>query len=607
MHFVTTNDLAWIGVLASLLLLAATLAAMRADSRFVRHRLETEVKNRRLWSRSLADASFDGLLIHRQGVILLMNRALVRLLGVREREWLGQNFATLARADEVSALRAELEAPQAETLQFRLIRANKAEIAVEISSQSIDFDGQPATVTALRDITQRLRDAEQIARLHHYDPLTNLPNRQFFAHIMAQAVSANDHHPGAVTLCLTDIDQFKAVNDQVGRAGGDFVLQQLAARLGAHLAPEDVLARLGNDKFAMLLTSAGPPNRGLSLAGQVLASCREPFVVEGQLVSLRLSVGVAMFPDHAADADQLLRAGEAALDHAVAQGGGGPYMFQHEETKLNAPSLPRGPSGETAQLRDELRAALGRGEIQLIYQPVFSLADLTLAGFEAQAIWQHPAHGLLGPERFMPIAEAAGLAHELSGQLIERACTEAVAAGAPRICVNLSAAQFRDVNLPARIAAILRRTGLPPAALELELAEALLLESRGGGMPLLHALQGTGARIALDEFGAGASSLNTLCNLPLNRLKIDPRFVRRLGQEQGAEAVVGAILTLAATLRLDITALGLESEAQLDFLRRHGCNSAQGPLLGAPGPRALAQSPQLSLAPLRPALVVSRE
>ncbi|MDD2705610.1 MAG: EAL domain-containing protein [Acidocella sp.] len=601
MNFMHTDILAGTGLLAALLLLAGTIAAMRADSLFLRRRLEAEISTHRQWSRALADAGFDGLLIHRQGVILMMNRALVHMLGVREREWLGQNFATLAREDQQPALRAELEAPQASPVAFNLVPPNKPVITAELSSQTIAYEGQPATVTALRDITQRLADATRIARLTNYDELTGLPNRKHFTTLLAQAVAAGSQYyqQGAVTLFITDIDHFKTANEQLGRAGGDMLLQQLTQRIGALLAKEDVLARLGSDKFALLLTPDSPPNRGLLLGGQLLAACNEPFIVDGQLAKLSLSIGIGMYPDHAADAEGLMQASELALAQAARAGGGALHLFRHEDMAPKPASRSAGPRPhvvETTHLRDDLRAAMSRGEIKLLYQPILALPDLSLAGFEALARWQHPAEGLLGPERFMPIADAAGLAQELGSQLIERACAEAVAAGVPRIAVNLSQAQLRDADLPARLSAILRKTGLRPDCLEIEISDALLAEPQGSVAQVLHAVRALGIGIALDDFGTGASSLSMLCHLPLNRLKIDRSVVRQLGQDKTAEAIVNAVVTLCANLQLEVTALGVESETQLALLRQHGCHAGQGSLLGEPAVRAISRGPDIAAA-----------
>ncbi|MDR3505737.1 MAG: EAL domain-containing protein [Acidocella sp.] len=556
--------------LAALALAAVVFMAMRLDSAALHRRLKAESEARRLWNRGVTDASLDGLLVHRQGVILMMNRALVRMLGVREREWVGQSFATLAQDDHVAPLRAELEAPQPALAEFTLLRADKTPLIVEVSSQTVEFEGLPATATAIRDITQRRADAEKIVRLTHYDALTGLPNRELFTGTLQAALAGTTRGQAGVTLLLMDIDNFKLQNQQLGRAGADMLLQMLALRMVSLLTTEDMLARLGGDKFALLLAASGPPNRGVSLGGQLLAACGEPFIVEGRLARLTLSAGLAMYPEHAADAEALMRVAALALGKAR-ESGGGLYVYRHED---NTPQRITGLAPEAL-----------RGEPRVLYQPVFNLSDLSLAGFEALPRWQHPARGLLGPEEFMPLAESAGMAQELCGQMIERACAEALAANVPRISLNLLEL---STNLPARIAAILRKTGLKPEALEIEVSEAQMANRPEQGQ-LLRELQSIGVGIALDDFGTGATTLNALRHLPLTRLKIDRRYTAKLGLDRNADAMLGATLTLAASLRLEVTALGVETEAQLALLREAGCHAAQGRLLGEPASRPVAR------------------
>jgi diguanylate cyclase (GGDEF)-like protein/PAS domain S-box-containing protein len=609
MTYPHSGDLAWICLFALLFILAGALLTLRAGGNWLRGRLQAEDTLRRAWTRNLADASFDGLLIHRQGLILQMNHTLVRMLGTREREWLGQNFVNLARPDHSAALRAELEAPQPQTAAFTLLRANKTEVPVEVSSHNIEFEGQPATVMAIRDISQRLADAARIARLTHYDALTGLANRTLFGETLAAALARNNASSGSTTLLIMDLDQFKPMNDLLGRAGGDMLLKQVANRLAAMTQEDDSLARIGGDKFAMLVPSDGPPNRGVSLGGQIAASFHEPFIIDGQLVKLWLSIGLAIYPDHAADPMGLMKAAEFALTQAAQAGGGTAHIYSHHEAGLHRQSsrreAPPGGPADLLRLGSDLRNALSRDEISLVFQPVFRTSDLDPAGFEALARWNHPTEGLIGPDRFIPLADAAGLTHEIGCFVLETACTEAARTPNTSISVNLSPAQLRDINLPARISAILRKTGLKPERLDLEIPETALSENRPGTLGLLQALRATGAGLALDHFGAKYSLLTSLTEQPFSRLKIDRRFTQKLGENSSADAIVNAILAMAVNLRLEVIAVGVETEAQLAYLRRLGCHFVQGQLLGPPTPRAIAQPPALA-APPRPALVVSR-
>jgi diguanylate cyclase (GGDEF)-like protein/PAS domain S-box-containing protein len=585
-------------ILLALLVFALSVIGWRIDQAWHRARLTADETARRLWTRQLADAAFDGLVIHRAGMILQMNRALVRLLGCREREWIGQNFASLAPPEQVAALRTELEAPQPQIVEIPLLRADKTRLLVELSSQAIAFDGAPATITAVRDITQRRADEAQIARLLNYDALTNLPNRKHFCERVAEAVARNDREGGTTAVFQLDLDQFKAVNEQVGRGGGDQMLKQVAARITTLTAREDVVARIGGDKFAIMVTSSGAPNRAITLAGQLEAAFNEPFIVDGQLIKTSVSIGGAICPDHAADADGLMKASDFALKQAGRAGGGFCHMFSHDEAHgFHAgikPDLFRAGITDPQRLAADLRNALAAGEISLVYQPVFHAADLALAGFEALARWTHAKDGVIPPGVFIPLAEQSGLIHEIGSYVIEAACREAKSrADDLKMSINLSPLQFRDTSLPSRINKILNKTGLPPEQLELEVTERLVTENAAAAAASLQALRATGVSLALDDFGTGYASLSNLCDFPFARLKIDKRFIAALGRDANADAIVAAIIALARNLQLEVTAKGVETDAQLAYLRKNGCHQLQGFLLGQPTARAVM--PQLAL------------
>jgi EAL domain-containing protein (putative c-di-GMP-specific phosphodiesterase class I) len=267
-------------------------------------------------------------------------------------------------------------------------------------------------------------------------------------------------------------------------------------------------------------------------------------------------------------------------------------MFNHADAEGHGNTGPvaasravfRAGLTETQRLAQDLRGALSRGEISLEYQPVFRTRDLSLAGFEALARWLHPADGWVPPATFIPLAEQAGLIHEIGGFVLEQACRRAAAAGGNLImAVNISPAQFRSPNLAPQITTILRKTGLTPGLLELEVTESLLIENAEAAKSALKAMRAIGVGVALDDFGTGFSSLSYLCDFPFSKLKIDRRFVNALGRDENAAAVITAILSLARNLNLDVTAEGIETPSQLAFLQEQGCHLAQGYLLGRPG------------------------
>jgi diguanylate cyclase (GGDEF)-like protein/PAS domain S-box-containing protein len=587
------------------------LAQLRRDSEAMR-----------LWSRRLADATFDGLLIHRNGTILAMNRALVRLLGVREREMLGQPCAALGPAEDDGRLRAEFDAPGNGVGEFRLVRADKTELHVEMFSQPTMHDGLPAMVTAIRDVTAARADHAKVERLLHYDSLTNLANRKFFLEKLRDAIVANDAQGGATALFVMDIDHFKQVNEQFSRAGGDLLLRQLAARLSHLLEGDDVAGRISGDKFAIIQHYRGAANRAMALASRLESVLADPFVIEGKMVKTSVSIGLAIYPDHATDGEVLLKAAQFALDLAAQEGGGMCHVFQHAEAHAaqaaagpGAPApAPGGTRGAAApgaaapgaaaaaaapaaaqRLKRDLRVAIPNGQITLDYQPVFRASDLSVAGFEALCRWRHPEQGLIPPADFIPLADQLGLIHELGGYVLETACVAAARAAPDWVmAVNLSPVQFRDPQLPLRIANVLKKTGLAPGQLELEVTESLLIDNAAAARAALTAIRALGVGVALDDFGTGFSSLSYLSDFPFSRLKIDQRFVQAVGREPNAEAIICAIMSLAQSLNLQVTAEGVETPAQLAFLQAHGCHLVQGFLLGRP-------APQLPLSPPKPA------
>jgi diguanylate cyclase (GGDEF)-like protein/PAS domain S-box-containing protein len=588
----------------------------RLEALAYRRAQQRDKERLRQWSRRLADATFDGLVIHRNGIILSMNRALLRLLGVRETEVIGQHFATMAVAEQVSSLRAELEAPANQVLEFTLLGADRSERVVEISSQTIQHEGLPATVTAVRDITRPRADRARIDRLLNYDTLTGLANRTLFNERLAGAIAQNDAAGGTTVLFILDLDRLKSVNETIGRAGGDHLLRQIATRLGAMAHETDTVARISGDKFAIVQPHTGAPNRMQALASRLETTFGQYFVIDGQTVKASMSIGMAIYPDHATDAEGLQRAAGFALGIAAAQGGGASHLFSHAEAlaaeplagRIGVDGVPRGLASEPQRLTQDLRAAIRRGEISVEYQPVFRARDLSLAGFEALARWRHPLEGWVPPNIFIPMAEQAGVIHEIGSFVLETACAKAVAAGGNwTMAINLSPLQFRDPLLPSRISAILQKTGLNPALLELEVTEGLLIDNAPAAQEALRAIRAVGVSIALDDFGTGYSSLSYLCDFPFNRLKIDKRFVQAFGREANAEAIITAILSLARNLNLEVTAEGVETPAQLSYLQEQGCHLVQGFLLGRPGGQVGSLSPLVKQAagPTKPSLVIA--
>ena len=520
--------------------------------------------------RRFADATFEGLLFVRNGVVIDANAALCALLGRRRDELLGREAASLlALPPGADAL------CDGSTVEADLLDAAGGRRPVEVLSRTLDITHNDSVV-AVRDLSDRKRAEQRIQHLAHHDSLTGLPNRALFRDRLAQAIALAERSGRGMALLCIDLDGFKPVNDLLGHPVGDAVLIEVANRLAVCLRESDTVARLGGDEFAIVQAVAEQPRDAAALADRVVRLLSEPFEIDGQRVAIGASVGVALYPSDARAADVLLRHADLALYRAKHDGRG---VYRFFEPAMDDRLQQR------RVIEQELRTALLRDELRLHYQPLLDSATLAVEGFEALVRWQHPTRGFVSPAEFVPIAEECGLIAQLGRWVLETACAEAASWPRPwRIAVNLSPAQFRQRNLAGSVREILSRTGLAPWRLELEITEGVLIDDAERALTMLQELKALGVRIALDDFGTGYSSLSYLRRFPFDKLKIDASFVQGLGDGGEADAIVRAIVALGRSLSLYITAEGVETQDQLARLREHACDEVQGYLLGRPMP-----------------------
>jgi diguanylate cyclase (GGDEF)-like protein len=449
----------------------------------------------------------------------------------------------------------------------------------------VGYHGEPARDPAVADygaaFAERLRAAlsnsardERLYRQAHYDPLTQLPNRALFRDRLAQELSAAASGLTRGALMYVDLDHFKRVNDTLGHSAGDQLLSIVAHRLKACTKEGDTVARLGGDEFTVLLRNVGDNETARQIADRVIRSLALPASLGGRDYQMRASVGVTLFPDDGTDLEEVIRQADLAMYRAKAQGRGRAIFFEREMAQ-------RRPSFTDSGLHRALR----RREFALFYQPQFSLADGRLCGVEALLRWQTRYDGIKLPGEFIPAAEHSGLITDIGGFVLDSACeqyAEWVRAGiAPRsFSVNVSVQQLKDGDFAKRVHEALHRHGVTPACLELELVESVLAD--GEVEQPLAAIAALGVRLALDDFGTGYSSLNYLRRYPVHTVKLDRSFLDEVPQSDSAGALVESVITMAHTLGKRVTAEGVESEAQLQFLRSRGCESAQGFYLARP-------------------------
>jgi diguanylate cyclase (GGDEF)-like protein len=426
----------------------------------------------------------------------------------------------------------------------------------------------------LRRVTRRIqRQMEEIQYRALYDELTGLPNRALFRDRTQQAVAAARREKAAASVLLLDVDRFREINDALGHEAGDFLLRELGSRLRGLLRESDTFARLGGDEYGVLLPTASV-EEAVVLAARVHEALEDPFTLRGVPLEVATSVGVATYPEHGEDVDELLQHADSAM-YVAKDAHAGTAVYDVELDTNDAARLA---------LAGELRRAIERGELVIHYQPKADLATGKIVGAEALARWQHPERGLLSSDQFVPIAERTGLIKPLSLYVVGAALAQCRAWSEEGldlgVAVNLTIPDLLDLELPDRIAALLEETGVPPGRLELEITESTILADPFRVRQVLTRLNEMGLRLAIDDFGTGYSSLAYLKRLPVQTIKIDRSFVTAMCDDPSDATIVRSTIDLGRNLGLAIVAEGVETRETWNALRGLGCSFAQGYLIG---------------------------
>ena len=438
------------------------------------------------------------------------------------------------------------------------------------------------SVVILEDVTESKRAQERITHLAKYDDLTGLANRNQFRERINGMLAAMHKRKNHVAIHLIDLDRFKTINDTLGHPIGDKLLKEVASRLKTVIRPGDMITRFGGDEFVVLQIGTERYQDAKWLAERLARTLKDPFDIDGHRIDIGASIGIAMAPMDGIDADQLLKKADMAL-YAAKNGGGGDHRFFALEMEEAAQ--------ERRALELDLREALTSEQFDLYFQPLVDLRNGRVTTCEALLRWRHPRRGMVPPSIFIPIAEETGLIITLGEWALQRACYEAAKwPKSVKVAVNLSPVQFRDRGLALQVVSALAKSGLPAQRLELEVTERLLLEDSDGTLTVMEQLKNLGVSISLDDFGTGYSSLNYLRKFPFQKIKIDQSFIAGLGEERDAQAIIGAVAGLGASLDKTVVAEGIETEEQLKQVKMHGCHEGQGHFFGEPMPADIIQA-----------------
>jgi diguanylate cyclase (GGDEF)-like protein len=544
---------------ASVLIVILALAASILDQH---HNSRLAKEARRF--RTLADATSEGIVFERNGRIADVNRAMSRLAGSEAVILIGLRLVDLIPGITLAPDGAEQPEEHVVVLPDGQTRP------VEIQwRHDPDHAGH---VLAIRDLSQQKAAESQIDRLVRFDPLTGLGNRTMFKQQLQKAMTLADREARGVALLNIDLDRFETI-EAAGPRAREQILMQAAARLNDIVRESDTIARLGRDEFSIVQLLNGDPSEAAALADRIVAEMASPFTVDDQPFALAANIGIALYP---ADGDciaDLIKSAAQARRYARHNGHGWRCFEPRMDLLLQA----------KRSLERDLLIAVEQNQFCLHYQPFIAIQTQELAGYEALLRWDHPERGRIPPSDFIPLAEECGLIVPIGKWALATACAEAASWDDPvTISVNLSPAQFVQPGIVTTVADVLHQSGLPPARLELEITEGTLMDDAQTALHTLTALKALGVRIAMDDFGTGYSSLSYLRKFPFDKIKIDRTFISEAGDDAEAETIVQAIIALGRSLRLDVTAEGVETRQQLAMLRGHGCTFAQGYLLGRP-------------------------
>jgi diguanylate cyclase (GGDEF)-like protein/PAS domain S-box-containing protein len=585
------RQLVWIAVVGGFIILFLSLfAVVRNAGAFIRRQqLEREqlIRQNEERFRSLVGNTADVIaILDESATIRYASPPAERAWGRAPSSLCGGNLLGLVHAEDQPAVRVLLAQVASDSTvdlssELRIQHAAGAWRDFEVIAKNLVADaGVGGIVVTFHDITERKAFERDLQHLAFHDTLSGLPNRALFLDRLERALARADRYRRSIAVMFLDLDNFKVVNDSLGHEVGDELLAAVANRLRATLREEDTAARLGGDELAVLVEDIVDEQCVVEIARRISLSMTAPIVLNGRELFVTFSIGIALSTPGHDRPDTLLRNADLAMYRAKANGKAG---FQVFDPSMTISALER------MELETDLRHALDRGELRVVYQPIMSLNDGQVSELEALVRWDHPTRGMIPPTQFVPLAEETGLIVGIGQWVLEEACRRARAWHLAHpteplitISVNLSARQFLLADLVEEVARVLWESRLEPATLKLEITESVLMRDIDGTIEKLWALKSLGVQLAIDDFGTGYSSLSYLKQFPVDTLKIDRSFVSGLGQDTNDTAIVRSVVALAKSLNLAVTGEGIETSEQLGQLQSLGCDRGQGYLFAMP-------------------------
>lgn len=529
-----------------------------------------------------------------QGKILYLNGVAEKMTGWGREEALGRPVSEVVRiiegggdarggqAGDAALGNDEAVKPKSTGTNCVLVRRDGSECFIENKVTPIhDLEGtETGSVVAFFDVSAARATSREMSHLAQHDFLTGLPNRMLFNDRLGQAISLAERQSKQLAVLFVDLDHFKQINDSLGHAVGDKLLQSVAGRLLACVRRTDTVSRLGGDEFLILLSQVEHAEDAALSARKVLRALAAPHIIDGKSINTSVSVGVSAYPNDGHDGEGLISKADTAMYEAKLHGRNKYRFFQrHMHARL----------AERQSLEADLRYALGQNEFLLHYQPQYNLQTGQITGAEALLRWKHPHRGLVSPAEFVPVAEECGLIVSIGRWVLLEACKQCRAwndagLGVVPVAVNVSAAEFGDKDFLSGVRAVLIATGVEPENLELELTESVLMHDAESAVNTMMALKAMGVRLAIDDFGTGYSSFTYLRRFPSDALKLHQSFVQEITSNPQDALIVSAMINIGTSLKQRVIAEGVETQAQLNFLQLHGCGEGQGYYFSRPVP-----------------------